>query len=91
MEVGFVNVVTDSRNQEVGEEVPMVVAVLADVRYILRISIRNIIHVCRSPIHFRVGVCVYLPMCTYAREGRGRKQRTAECEKEEQRDALARI
>lgn len=38
------------------------IAVLADVRYILRISIRNIIHVCRTPIHFH---SVYSPSYIY--------------------------
>lgn len=73
----------------VGEEVPVVVAVLADVRYISRISIRNIIHVCRSPIHFR-GRCVYTFRCirTRARKDVEENSETAECEKEEQRDAL---
>lgn len=32
---------------------------------------------------------IFGSVCTYAREGRGRKQRTAECEKEEQRDGCA--
>lgn len=38
------------------------IAVLADVRYISRISIRNIIHVCRTPIHFH---SVYSPSYVY--------------------------